>query len=64
MTEQLEENKPATMSSEEVSVAASKMMRQMQYNSGIAFYDHWLTKLGLDPVVKRLDKAREDRRKN
>lgn len=56
-------NEAATMSSDQITQAARRMMRQIQHDARVSFYDHWLNKLGLAPVIQRLDDARNAERK-
>lgn len=53
----IDHNTP-TMSTEAIKAAAQRMMNQYKHAHRVDFYDHWLGRLGLNPVVARLDKAR------
>lgn len=46
-----------SMSMEQIKLAARQMMAQHEFKQRADFYGHWLTRLGLDPVVTRLEKA-------
>lgn len=54
----IDHNTP-TMSPEAIHAAAKRMMHQYERTMRVDFYDHWLGRLGLNPVVARLEKARQ-----
>ena len=49
-------NAAPTMTPEQISIAARRMMAQIEHETRVDFFDHWLTRLGLDPVVSRIEK--------
>ncbi len=51
----IDHNTP-TMTKEAIHTAAKRMAVQYEHSRRVDFYDHWLARLGLDPVVARLEK--------
>jgi len=49
------DNSKPTMSREAIQAAARRMMNQFQHTQRVQFFDHWLHRLGLDPVVAKLE---------
>ena len=49
------DNSKPSMSREQIQIIARRMMAQFEHTQRIDFFDHWLHRLGLDPVVARLE---------
>ena len=54
-------NSMPSMSNKQIQDAARRMMAQYEHTTRIAFSDHWLHRLGLDPVVAKLEKKYQGR---
>lgn len=54
--EEIDQEKPS-MSMDQIRAYARNMMRQIEHEQRVEFFDHWITRLGLDPVVTRLEEA-------
>lgn len=48
-------NEGASMTPQQITSTVRHMMAQAAQDQKVAFYDHWLTRLGLDPVIKRME---------
>lgn len=55
-TVEVDQSKPS-MTMDQIRAYAQDMMRRYEHDKKVAFYDHWLTRLGLDPTIARLEKA-------
>ena len=51
----------ATMRTEDVTRIAGRIMADAQHRTIVNFYDHWIGRLGLNPVVTRLEKRFADK---
>ena len=49
------DNSKPSMSREQIQIAARRIMAQYEHTQRIDFFDHWLNKLGLTPIVAKLE---------
>lgn len=63
VTDEIVDQEKPSMSMDQIRAYAQNMMRRIEQEKKVKFFDHWITKLGLDPVVANLEAAHIEKSK-